>query len=216
MAGPSTTLIVDYGMGNLRSVEKTLEAVGASPVISSDPEAVRAAERIVLPGVGAFGDAMENLRGSGLASALLDAVEAGAPLLGLCLGLQLLFTESDEFGRHQGLDLIPGRVRRFDDPGLRVPHVGWNQIESIRADPLLQGLKDGDYLYFVHSYYVVPADSASVLAWTSYGRPFCSIARRGNVWGAQFHPEKSQSTGRTLLRNFLRIGTAAPTVEGDR
>lgn len=205
MADITETVIIDYGMGNLRSVEKTVEAVGGRPVITGDPEAVRKAPRLILPGVGAFGDAMENLRRSGLDSAIREATGFGIPLLGLCLGLQLIFTQSEEFGNHEGLDLIPGRVRKFSDPGLRVPHVGWNQIEGTRPNPLLKSVPEGTYFYFVHSYYVEPARSEYILRWTEYGRRFCSIACRDNVWGAQFHPEKSQNAGKQLLQNFLAL-----------
>ena len=205
MADALVTVIIDYGMGNLRSVEKAVEAVGGRPLISGHPETVRQAERLILPGVGAFGDAMANLRRDGLDGAIRDASGAGKPLLGLCLGLQLLFTESDEFGTHQGLNLIPGKVRKFQDPGLRVPHVGWNQIEGSRPDRLLEGIAEGSYFYFVHSYFVEPDRSEDILRWTDYGRRFCSIACRGKVWGAQFHPEKSQDSGKRLLRNFLSI-----------
>lgn len=199
------TVIVDYGMGNLRSVEKAVQAVGGLPLISGDPAIVRQAKRLILPGVGAFGDAIENLRRSRLDGAIRDSVSAGTPLLGLCLGLQLLFTESDEFGRHEGLNLIPGKVRKFEEPGLRVPHVGWNQIEGTRPNLLLTGIPEGAYFYFVHSYYVEPDNSESILRWTSYGRRFCSIAWKEHVWGAQFHPEKSQDSGKRLLRNFLSL-----------
>jgi imidazole glycerol-phosphate synthase subunit HisH len=199
------TVIVDYGMGNLRSVEKALENVGGRPLISGDPDTVRNAGRLILPGVGAFGDAMENLRQRGLDEAIRHAVQSGSPLLGVCLGLQLLFTRSEEFGNHEGLDLIPGSVLKIDEPGLRVPHVGWNQIEGARPDPLLEGIPEGSYFYFVHSLYVQPDKPEDVLRWTSYGRPFCSIACRDKVWGAQFHPEKSQDVGKQLLRNFLAI-----------
>jgi glutamine amidotransferase len=203
LAGISETVIIDYGMGNLRSVEKAVEAVGGRPVISGDPAAVRQAERLILPGVGAFGDAMENLRRQRMDAAILDGVNGGTPLLGLCLGLQLLFSESEEFGRHRGLNLIPGKVLRFQDPGLRVPHVGWNQIEGNQPNPLLHGIPEGSYFYFVHSFYAEPDQPQDVLRWTSYGRRFCSIACRGKIWGAQFHPEKSQDAGKKLLRNFL-------------
>jgi glutamine amidotransferase len=206
LADLSETVIVDYGMGNLRSVEKAVEAVGGRPLISGDPEVIRQAERLILPGVGAFGDAMENLRRQRMEDAIREAVNAGKPLLGLCLGLQLLFTESEEFGRHEGLNLIPGKVRKFQDAGLRVPHVGWNQIEGNQPNPLLQGIPEGSYFYFVHSYYVEPDRPEDALRWTSYGHRFCSIACRGKVWGAQFHPEKSQDAGKKLLRNFLNIG----------
>lgn len=200
------TVIVDYGMGNLRSVEKALAAVGGNPLTSGDPDVVRKAHRLILPGVGAFGDAMSNLRNRGLAEAVMEAVGSGRPLLGLCLGLQLLFDESEEFGRHRGLGIIPGGVRRFAVPGLHVPHVGWNQVQEVRTDPLLEGVPEGAYFYFVHSYYAEPEDKGDQLARTEYGHPFCSIARRGTVWGAQFHPEKSQAMGQRLLGNFIRIG----------
>jgi glutamine amidotransferase len=199
------TIIIDYGMGNLRSVEKALEAVGGRPVISGDPEAVRRAQRLILPGVGAFGDAMRNLRQNGLDQAILQAVRAGKPLLGLCLGLQLLFTQSEEFGTHEGLNLIPGRVRKLDEPGLHVPHVGWNQIEGAQPNDLLKDVPEGSYFYFVHSFYVEPERPEDALRWTRYGRRFCSIACRDKVWGAQFHPEKSQDVGKRLLSNFLAI-----------
>lgn len=203
MADNSETIIIDYGMGNLRSVEKAVAAVGGRSIITGDREAVRNAKRLILPGVGAFGDAMLNLRKNGLDVAIRDAVMAQKPLLGLCLGLQLLFTHSEEFGSHEGLNLIPGKVLKFNDPGLRVPHVGWNQIEGGRPNPLLEGVSEGSYFYFVHSYYVEPDRDEDILRWTNYGRRFCSIACRGNVWGAQFHPEKSQDIGKKLLCNFL-------------
>jgi len=199
------TVIVDDGMGNLRSVEKAVAAVGGHPLVSGDPEVVRTAPRLILPGVGAFGDAMNNLGSQGLLEALLEAVRSGTPLLGLCLGLQLLFEESEEFGRHRGLGIIPGGVRRFTGSGLHVPHVGWNQVQDVKPDPLLEGVPEGAYFYFVHSYYVEPSESDDLLASTEYGRRFCSIARRDRVWGAQFHPEKSQAMGKRLLSNFLRI-----------
>jgi imidazole glycerol-phosphate synthase subunit HisH len=205
MPDGSITIIIDYGMGNLRSVERALAVVGGESRISGDPEVVARSERLILPGVGAFGDAMINLRNGGLDAAILKAVDRGTPLLGLCLGLQLLFSESEEFGAHVGLGLIPGRVKKIGMPGLRVPHVGWNQVEEVRQDPLLQGIGEGSYFYFVHSYYVDPESRSDVLCWTEYGKRFCSIGRRRNVWGAQFHPEKSQEAGRRLLRNFLAI-----------
>jgi imidazole glycerol-phosphate synthase subunit HisH len=201
----SETIIIDYGMGNLRSVEKAVAAVGGRPCVTGDPVAVRKAARLILPGVGAFGDAMRNLRRSGLDDAIRESASAGTPLLGLCLGLQLIFTHSEEFGSHDGLNLIPGKVLRFRDPGLRIPHVGWNQIEGAGPNPLLNGIPEGSYFYFVHSYYVEPDMPEDVLTWTDYGRRFCSIACRGKVWGAQFHPEKSQDMGKKLLHNFLMI-----------
>jgi imidazole glycerol-phosphate synthase subunit HisH len=205
VADNSETIIIDYGMGNLRSVEKAIEAVGGRPGISGIPEVIRKAARLILPGVGAFGDAMRNLRQNGLDSAIRESVSAGTPLLGLCLGLQLLFSHSEEFGSHEGLNLIPGKVLRFSDPGLRIPHVGWNQIEGAGTNPVLNGIPEGSYFYFVHSYYVKPDKPEDILRWTEYGRRFCSIACRGNVWGAQFHPEKSQDMGKKLLGNFLTL-----------
>jgi len=205
LADNSETVIIDYGMGNLRSVEKALASVGGKPVISGDPAALKNAARLILPGVGAFGDAMRNLHRDGMDGAIREAVEAGKPLLGLCLGLQLLFTHSEEFGSHEGLNLIPGKVLKFSDPGLRVPHVGWNQIEGARSNALLDGIQEGSYFYFVHSYFVAPDRPEDALRWTSYGHRFCSIACKGRVWGAQFHPEKSQDAGKKLLRNFLKV-----------
>jgi glutamine amidotransferase len=205
LADSAETIIIDYGMGNLRSVEKAMEAVGGRPLISRNPDLIRKAERLILPGVGAFGDAMENLRRNGLDDAIREAAKAGTPLLGLCLGLQLLFTESEEFGSHMGLNLIPGKVRRFNDPGLRVPHVGWNQIEQIRPNPLLKDIPEGSYFYFVHSYFVEPDKSEDILTRTEYGRFFFCISCRNRGWGAQFNTEKSQEKGKRLLRNFLAI-----------
>jgi imidazole glycerol-phosphate synthase subunit HisH len=205
LAELAETIIIDYGMGNLRSVEKAIEAVGGNPRISGDPDVLRQGARLILPGVGAFGDAMVNLRRQGLDNAIREVVGAGKPLLGLCLGLQLLFARSDEFGSHEGLNLIPGRVQRFEKAGLRVPHVGWNQIEGVQPNPLMVDIPEGSYFYFVHSYYVEPDRADDVLRWTTYGRRFCSIACKDKVWGAQFHPEKSQDSGKKLLRNFLAI-----------
>lgn len=205
MSDSADTVIIDYGMGNLRSVEKAVAAVGGRPIVSDDPAVILKGERLILPGVGAFGDAMNNLRQGKLIDAIGEAVESGKPLLGLCLGLQLLFSESEEFGRHEGLNLIPGRVVRFSGQGLRVPHVGWNQVENLKPDPLLKDIPEGSYFYFVHSYCVQPESPDDILSLTDYGGKFCSIACRGKVWGAQFHPEKSQDTGKQLLRNFLAL-----------
>lgn len=195
--------IVDYGMGNLRSVQKALERVGAEAQVTADPGVLDRAQGIVLPGVGAFGDAMEQLEKRALLPAVLR--QAGhKPLLGICLGMQLLFQESEEMGQHRGLGLLPGRVLRFPENELKVPHVGWNQLH-LQADPLLSGLDDGAYAYFVHSYYVQPAETSDVLATTDYGLSFASVVGRGQIWGAQFHPEKSQDVGLRMLSNFARI-----------
>jgi imidazole glycerol-phosphate synthase subunit HisH len=197
-------VIVDYGVGNLRSVQKALERVGAEAVVSGDPGALEAARGVVLPGVGAFGDGMAQLRARGLVEPVLRHVEAGKPLLGICLGMQLLFEDSEEMGRHAGLDLLPGRVVRFPEGDLKVPHIGWNQLE-VREDPLTAGIAGGSYAYFVHSYYVAPAEAEDVLATTEYGIQFAAVVGRGRVWGAQFHPEKSQEVGLRLLQNFARL-----------
>jgi len=194
--------IIDYGVGNLRSVEKAFAAVGAEAVVTNDRGAIRAAERIVLPGVGAFGECARQLRATKLDQFVLEAAEARKPVLGLCVGLQLMFDEGHEFGVHQGLGLMRGRVVRFPEAGPRVPQIGWNQIEKVGAHPLLDGLSDGTYFYFVHSYYVVAEDTADVIAETDYGIRYPSVCARASVAGVQFHPEKSQDAGLRLLANF--------------
>ncbi len=197
--------IVDYGVGNLRSVQKALERVGATAVVTSDPAALDAAQGVVLPGVGAFGDGMENLQARRLVAPVLRQVESRKPLLGICLGMQLLFEESEEMGLHQGLGLLPGRVVRFPDGELKVPHIGWNQLRMMGTRPemaLLQDIQDGAYAYFVHSYYPVPAEPGDLLALTEYGLEFASVVGRGQIYGAQFHPEKSQDVGLRMLQNF--------------
>jgi len=191
-------------MGNLRSVQKAFQKVGAEAVVTDQRETIESARAVVLPGVGAFGDAMANLRSQGLVQVIERTVERGTPLFGICLGLQLFFEESDEMGLHRGLGFFPGRVRRFD-VGLKVPHIGWNQVHVRRQSPLLDGLADGSYAYFVHSYYVEPAENDSILATTDYGLHFASIVGRGNVFGIQFHPEKSQDVGLRILGNFVTM-----------
>ena len=199
-------VIIDYGMGNLRNVQKAFEHIGVAARISPDAADLRLADGLILPGVGAFGDAMENLHNAGLVDPIQQSVAAGKPLLGICLGLQLLFEESEEMGSHRGLGLLPGRVVRFPEGELKVPHIGWNQLEPAPdAGPLLAGISAGAYAYFVHSYYALPAVSSDVLASTEYGVEFASIVGRGRVWGAQFHPEKSQEVGLRLLKNWLQI-----------
>lgn len=193
--------IIDYGMGNLRSVQKGFEKVGFTAEVTSDPAEVRKADKVVLPGVGAFGDAMANLRAAGMVEVVQETVQAGKPLLGICLGLHLLFDSSEEFGFHEGLHIFPGNVRLLP-PGLKVPHMGWNQIELQKQDPLLKDIPDGSMFYFVHSYYVDPGDSQVTATLTEYGIKFTSIASMDNVWGIQFHPEKSSSVGLRILKNF--------------
>jgi len=200
--------IIDYGMGNLRSVQKGFEQVGCQATVTSDPAVVSRAEKLVLPGVGAFRDCMRNLEAGGFVAPIRQHVATGRPFLGICLGLQLLFTESEEFGRHRGLDIIPGKVVRFPEglqeggETLKVPHMGWNRIAIRRPVPLYRGVPDGSFVYFVHSYYVIPDDPAVVATETGYGQTFCSSIWRDNVMATQFHPEKSQAIGLQMLRNF--------------
>lgn len=203
--------IVDYGVGNLRSVQKALERVGATAVVSADPATLDAAQGIVLPGVGAFGDGMAQLRARYLVEPVLRQVGQGKPLLGICLGMQLLFDDSEEMGLHQGLGLLPGRVVRFPEGELKVPHIGWNQLQQVSRRPemaLLEGIAEGAHAYFVHSYYVAPEEPGDILATTDYGLDFASVVGRGRIFGAQFHPEKSQDVGLRLLENFARLVAA--------
>jgi glutamine amidotransferase len=204
----NSIVIIDYGMGNLRSVQKAFEQVGCSAVVTADPAIVARAGKLVLPGVGAFRDCMRNLTDGGFVAPIHAHIAAGKPFLGICLGLQLLFTESEEFGRHRGLGIIPGKVVRFPDglqeggEALKVPHMGWNRIAIRRPAPLYQGIADGSFVYFVHSYHVVPDDPAVIATTTDYGQTFCSSIWRDNVMATQFHPEKSQAVGLQMLRNF--------------
>lgn len=193
--------IIDYGMGNLRSAQKGLEKVGEEVVVTSQPEGLAQAQGLVLPGVGAFGDAWQALVKTGLASAISQAVAAGKPLLGICLGLQLLFTTSEEGGLHPGLNFIPGRVVSLP-PGVKIPHMGWNQIEISFPHPLLKGIDSGENFYFVHSYYVAPENPGVILAYTTYGERFAAVVGKGNIYGVQFHPEKSSQAGLRILKNF--------------
>jgi glutamine amidotransferase len=198
-----TIAIVDYGIGNLGSVAKAFRHLGAPVTLSGDPEILRSASALVLPGDGAFGAAMEELDRRELLPVLHEAVRDGRPLLGICLGMQLLFEESEEHGRHRGLGLLPGRVRRLD-PGvtLPVPHMGWNSLEKKQPHWLLAGVEEGAYVYFVHSY-CCHAEPESVLASADYGGEFAAIVARERVLGVQFHPEKSQRVGLKLLENFV-------------
>jgi glutamine amidotransferase len=198
--------IIDYGMGNLRSVQKGFEKVGHQAIITGDPTQVASADRVVLPGVGAFEDAIAELRRLKLDRTVIDAAASGKPFLGICLGLQLLFEVSYENGRHEGLGILPGEVVRFDLPKqFAVPHMGWNQLAMRRPAPIFNGLAEGTYVYFVHSYYVVPKDPAVIATETDYGGMFCSSIWRDNVFATQFHPEKSQSDGLRILKNFAEL-----------
>ena len=199
-------VIVDYGMANLRSVQKAFEKVGHPAVITADPNRVAEADKLVLPGVGAFRDAIARLRESGLAEPIVDHIKAGRPFLGICLGLHMLFTKSHEDGEYAGLNLFPGEVVHFPDvPGLKVPHMGWNQLRIRRPAPLLKDVPDGSSVYFVHSYYVVPRDPSLTAAETDYPTPFTSSIWHENVFATQFHPEKSQKVGLTLLSEFAQL-----------
>ncbi|MBX4151599.1 imidazole glycerol phosphate synthase subunit HisH [Paenibacillus sp. FSL W7-1279] len=197
--------IVDYGMGNLHSVSKAVERLGYEPLVTGKREEILAADGIILPGVGAFGDAMEQLRETSLDSVMKDAAESGKPLLGICLGMQLLFSRSEEHGQFEGLDILPGSVVRFTGGDYKVPHMGWNSLQfGKREHPLFAGLEEG-HVYFVHSYHVLPEVQADLLAVTDYGQPVTAIVGRGSVYGMQFHPEKSGELGMSLLRNFLAL-----------
>ncbi len=199
--------VIDYGAGNLRSVLHALNYLGVENMrLVRTPHDLLGADRIILPGVGAFGAGMQQLHAQDLAQPLKDAVQTGVPYLGICLGMQFLFETSDEMGDHAGLGLLPGRVTRFPErPNLKVPHMGWNQLTPTRQTPLLAGIDGDSYAYFVHSYYCVPTNPADVLITTCYGEDFCAGVQHENIYGVQFHPEKSQKTGLQLLTNFLEI-----------
>ena len=195
--------IIDYGMGNLRSVSKAFEAVGHQAVVTRDARVIGNASHVVLPGVGAFGDCMANIEQYGLVEPIRTAIQSGKPFLGICLGLQVLFSESEEFGPHKGLDIIQGTVRRFEGgQALKVPHMGWNQVHVQRACPLFDGVADGSDWYFVHSYFVDPTDKQLAATITTYGIPFVSSVWKDNIVACQFHPEKSQIVGLRLIKNF--------------
>jgi glutamine amidotransferase len=198
--------IIDYEMGNLRSVQKGFEKGGHQAVITSDPAVVDGASHVVLPGVGAFADAVAALHRRKLVEPVRAAVAGGKPFLGICLGLQLLFEKSYEDGEFEGLGIIPGKVVRFRVPkDYKVPHMGWNQIEFCRRPPIFSGLHDGTYFYFVHSYYVVPSDKSVIATETHYAAPFCSSIWKDNLFATQFHPEKSQADGLRVLTNFAEL-----------
>lgn len=198
--------IVDYGVGNLRSVQKAFEYLARETVVTSDPVSIATADGIVLPGVGAFGDAMVSLRRQGLLQPLKRFAASGRPFLGICLGMQLLFSVSEEHGQHVGLGIIPGHVRRMRGD-YKIPHVGWNALQVRQAHPLLQDLGGGDYAYFVHSYYVEPLDPAVVIATTDYFQEVPAAVAQGSVMGMQFHPEKSAHVGLRMLERFADLCT---------
>jgi len=193
--------IIDYGVGNLRSVEKAFAATGCKAIVSSDDRVLREAERLVLPGVGAFRACMQGLQERGFDRLVRERASEGTPLLGVCVGMQLLFDESEEFGSTRGLGLLRGSVRRFRND-LVVPHIGWNRIHQTRAHELFEGVEEGAFCYFVHSFYCEPSDSRVVVGETEYGVSYASVVAEGNVCGVQFHPEKSQEVGLRMLKNF--------------
>jgi len=203
--------IIDYGMGNLRSVQKGFEKIGAEAIVTADPQVVLQADRVVLPGVGAFRDCMRNLEQAGFVEPILRVIGEGRPFLGICVGMQLLFTDSVEFGLYQGLNVIPGHVLRFPDnmrvadENLKVPQMGWNQLCFKRRPPAFEGIADGSNVYFVHSYYVKPDHDDVIATTTDYGIEFCSAVWKDNIVATQFHPEKSQDVGLRILKNFAEI-----------
>lgn len=204
--------IIDYQMGNLRSVQKALEFIGFQATITSDPIEISRCEKVILPGVGGFPDAIREIKSRRLDKSILESIQLGKPFLGICLGLQLLFEVGFEGGRHEGLGILPGSVVRFTglpfstDPPLKIPHIGWNQVsEKTAGCPLFRDIPANEYFYFVHSYYVEPADSNDRWLETDYGTSFCSAIWRDNIFATQFHPEKSQSAGLQLLKNFAEL-----------
>jgi imidazole glycerol-phosphate synthase subunit HisH len=198
-------VIIDYGMGNLRNVQKGFEWVGFEAKVTRSKKEIEGASAIVLPGVGAFKDCMENLERYGLIEPLLQSIGKGKPYLGICLGLQILLSESEEFGFQKGLDLVKGKVVKFvPDPEHKVPHMGWNTVEIEREAPMLQGIESGDFFYFVHSYYVTPDETQWISTFTTYDKRFVSSIWKENIFATQFHPEKSQKKGLKILENFAK------------
>jgi glutamine amidotransferase len=198
--------LIDAGTGNLRSVYKALENLGAEVELTTEPGDVLRAKKIVLPGVGAFGDFMIGLRQRGLVEAILHANTNQVPILGICVGMQAMYEFSEEMGKHNGLGILPGKVVHFPVfADLKIPHTGWNQLHFTHRSPLVGGLREDDYAYFNHSFYCAPLDDSFTVAWTDYGIPFTSAIQKGHIFGVQFHPEKSQRVGLTILRNFLEL-----------
>jgi len=208
--------VIDYGMGNLRSVEKALERIGCDPALGADPDLISSAPAVVLPGVGAFGDAMRELEARGVAevakSRALEAAEGGRPFLGICIGMQILVDEGDEDPGVRGLGVVPGRAPRLERPGLKIPHMGWNELVPTAGciAPLLEGLPQPPYVYFVHGYHVVPDDATVVSSTVDYGGAIAASLRIGNLFATQFHPEKSQAVGLQILANFARLAQTEP------
>ena len=199
-------VVVDYGAGNLFSVSRAVVNAGTRPLVTSNPSYLDDAEAVIVPGVGAAADTMSNLRGSGFVEPIRDYIASGRPFLGVCMGQQALFEVSEEGGEHECLGILPGRVVRFSN-GLKVPHMGWNQVRIVKQHPIFEGVTDGSYFYFVHSYYPQPADRDVVIGETEYGVNFASVIARDNIVATQFHPEKSGGAGLRMYANFLKIAT---------
>jgi len=197
--------VINYGLGNLHSVQKAIAFVGGNPQVTDDPESILRANKVVLPGVGAFADGMKGLASRNLVSVVEEVARQGKPVLGICLGMQLFFTDSEEQGLHKGLGLINGSVSAFQQPGIKVPQIGWNQLEISKPGTLMQDIQQGSYVYFNHGFYCSPADSSDILTTTKYGLQFTSSVQKGNIFGVQFHPEKSQKIGLKILRNFVEL-----------
>lgn len=197
--------IINYGLGNLHSVHKAVSYVGGEALVTADPQVIAKADKVILPGVGAFADGMKELKERGLTQIVDEVAMSGKPILGICLGMQLMFEESEEQGTHQGLGLLKGSVKRFTQTGIKVPQIGWNQLELNYPSRLMDGLANGAYVYFNHGYYCAPEDPSDVLTVTTYGTAFASSVQRQNIYGVQFHPEKSQKNGLQIIRNFVEL-----------
>ncbi len=197
--------IINYGVGNLHSVQKAAAYVGGAAVVTDDAQVILGADKVILPGVGAFADGMKGLESRRLVPVVREVAALGKPLLGICLGMQLLFEESEEQGQHQGLGLLSGKVILFQQPSVKVPQIGWNQVEVSKPSGLMNGIRDGDYFYFNHGYYCIPEDAGDVLTMTDYGIRFASSVERKTIYGVQFHPEKSQKTGLQIMKNFVEL-----------
>jgi glutamine amidotransferase len=204
-------VIADYGMGNLFNIQRVFSYLGVESLITTDPDVIKQADRLIIPGVGAFEEAMKNLRGKNMIEPITEFAQSGKPMLGICLGMQLLFTQSTEFGLHNGLNLIKGSVLKFDYPEnetIKIPQIGWNSITCHPGNKhnILNGIPDGTYYYFIHSYYCQPDSDKNITATTIYGEtPFCSVTNEDNIWGCQFHPERSADAGVTIFENFLKL-----------